>query len=209
MRKGIFSHRLLPLAAAVSSLGVSGALSATPAQAALISSGACDSSTLTQPFARWGDTNNYKLVSGGSFESGLAGWTVSGNARVVAGSEPFGSTGSVGSSSMYLAAGSSAQTPFTCVNASYPSLRLFGRNLSLLSTVVVSLVYKAPLLGLLPIPVGVVALSGQWAPTLPMLTASAVPGLLTGGTTQVALRFTALTGSSQIDDVFVDPRARW
>jgi hypothetical protein len=42
-----------------------------------------------------------------------------------------------------------------------------------------------------------------------MLTLAAVPGLLTGGTSQVALRFTALTGSSQIDDVFVDPRMRW
>jgi hypothetical protein len=39
-----------------------------------------------------------------------------------------------------------------------------------------------------------------------MLTASAVPGALTGGTAQVALRFTALLGASQIDDVFVDPR---
>lgn len=49
-------------------------------------------------------------------------------------------------------------------------------------------------------------MSGTWQPTLPMLTASAIPGLLSGGTTQVALRFTSLTGRSQIDDVFVDPR---
>jgi hypothetical protein len=42
-----------------------------------------------------------------------------------------------------------------------------------------------------------------------MLTASAVTGVLSGGTTQVALRFTALTGSSQIDDVSVEPRMRW
>ena len=39
-----------------------------------------------------------------------------------------------------------------------------------------------------------------------MLTASAVTGALAGGTTQVALRFTALLGPSQIDDVYVDPR---
>ena len=38
-----------------------------------------------------------------------------------------------------------------------------------------------------------------------MLTASVVTGLLSGGTTQVAFRFTELTGDSQIDDVFVDP----
>jgi hypothetical protein len=39
-----------------------------------------------------------------------------------------------------------------------------------------------------------------------MLTGSIAGGLLAGGTTQLSLRFTALTGTSQIDDVFVDPR---
>jgi hypothetical protein len=56
------------------------------------------------------------------------------------------------------------------------------------------------------IPVGIVAVSGSWKPTLPMTTLSAVPGALNGGTAQVALRFAALTGASQVDDVFVDPR---
>ena len=134
MMQALFSRRLLPLAAIVSSLGLSGVLSAAPAQAALVSTGACDNATLSQPFASLGDTNQYKLVPGGSFESGTAGWTLSGGAKVVAGSEPYGATGSVGKSSLYLPAGASAQTPYTCVNASYPSLRLFARNNSLLST---------------------------------------------------------------------------
>jgi hypothetical protein len=51
-----------------------------------------------------------------------------------------------------------------------------------------------------------VTLSHDWQPTLPMLTASAVEGALSRGTAQVALRFTAIGGASQIDDVFVDPR---
>ena len=38
-----------------------------------------------------------------------------------------------------------------------------------------------------------------------MLTGSAVGGLLSNGTAPLALRFTELTGTSQIDDVFVDP----
>ena len=63
-----------------------------------------------------------------------------------------------------------------------------------------------PLLGEVAVPVGTVALSSTWAPSLPMLTASVVTGALSQGTAQVALRFTALTGDSQIDDVFVDPR---
>ena len=197
------------MAAVVSSLGLTGALNAAPAQASLVTTGACDASPLTQPFAAFGDTNDYKLVPGGSFESGAPGWTLSGGARVVSGSEPYGATGSVGNSSLYLPAGASVQTPFTCVNASYPTLRFFARNNSLLSTVVVELVYSNPVLGLVPIPVGTVVLGGQWKPSLPMTTLSAIPGLLDGGTSQVSLRFTALLGSSQIDDVFIDPRARW
>lgn len=210
MKLRLFSHRrLLSLAMLLASFGVSGAVSAASAQAALVSLDACDSSTLTTPFSPWADTNYYKLAPGGSFESGTTGWTLSGGARIVSGSEPYGATGTVGRSSLYLPAGSSAQSPLTCVDAAYPTLRLFARNGGLLSTVAVQLLYRDPLLGLVAIPVGTAALSGQWAPTAPMLTASAVPGLLGGGYAQVAVRFTALLGSSQIDDVFIDPRMGW
>lgn len=176
------------------------------AQAALISTSACNTAALSQPFKAWGDANSYELLPGGDFEGSLSGWTLTGGAHQVAGSEPFAATGTLGRSSLSLAAGASVQSPFTCVNAAYPTFRFFGRNNGLLSTVLVSVVYKAPLLGDVAIPVGVVALSGNWSPTMEMLTASAVTGALSGGTTQVALRFTALTGSSQIDDIFIDPR---
>jgi hypothetical protein len=179
----------------------------TPAGAALISTGACSQASLSQPFARWGDQSTYELAPGGSFEGSLAGWTLSGGAARVAGSEPFGVTGTVGASSLALPAGASAQSPYVCVNASYPTFRLFARNGGLLSTVLVQVVYKT-LLGPVALPLGTVALSGQWQPTLPMLTGSLAGALLTGGTAQAALRFTALTGSSRIDDVFVDPRMR-
>jgi hypothetical protein len=69
----------------------------------------------------------------------------------------------------------------------------------------VAVVSKRPLLGQVAVPVGTVALSPNWSPSLPMLTASVVTGLLNGGTTTMAVRFTAVTGSSQIDDVYVDP----
>ena len=183
-----------------------GLASGASAQAAVISTSSCDSSTLTQPFAPWGDSSLYKPAPGGDFEGSLSGWTLSGGAHKVAGSEPYAASGSVGSWSLGLSAGSSAQSPFTCVNAAYPTLRFFGRNNGLLSSVLVQVVYQGPLGAQLVLPVGVVALSGKWEPTLPMLTASAVPAALKGGSAQVALRFTALTGSSQIDDVYIDPR---
>jgi len=180
--------------------------SGASAQAAVIATSACNGATLTQPFKSWGDTDLYELLPGGDFEGSLSGWTLSGGARKTAGSEPFGASGTVGSSSLYLPAGASVQSPFTCVNAAYPIFRFFGRNDGLLSTVLVQVVYNEPLLGEVAIPVGTVALSGNWSPSLQMLTASAVAGALSNGTANVALRFTALTGSSQIDDVFIDPR---
>ncbi|HWE07723.1 MAG TPA: hypothetical protein VG325_00110 [Solirubrobacteraceae bacterium] len=205
MMQGLFSHPTRLLAAAAAALGVF-ALSATSAHAAIISTDACDNSALTQPFAPWGDTSLYKLVPGGSFEGDAAGWTLSRGARVVAGGAPDAAAGLTGSSSVNLPAGGSVQSPFTCVDAAYPTFRFFARNNGLLSTVLVSVVYRLPLLGPVAVPVGTVVLNGQWAPSLPMLTASVVTGALSQGTTQVALRFTALTGDTQIDDVFVDPR---
>ncbi len=200
---------LTAMACAIASVAAAAAtmFSAAPAQAALMSTGACNEAALSQPFARWGETTDYELVPGGHFEDSLTGWTVQGKAGLVSGGEPYGVTGSVSSDSLALGMLASAQSPFFCVNASYPSFRFFARNGSLLSTVLVQVVDETAL-GPVTLPVGVVALSGQWEPTAPMLTGSAVEGLLSGGTAQVALRFTELTGSSQIDDVFVDPRMR-
>jgi len=199
------SRPLAALAAAIAGLAIAGA-GAHAAQAAIINTGACDSSTLTQPFKAWGDSGSYKLVPGGDFESGLAGWALSGGARVVPGSEPFDATGQAGGSSLYLPAGASVTSPATCVDAAYPWFRFFARDDSPLSAVAVSVVYKTALGLTVSVPVGVVTLSANWQPTLRMLTASAVTGALAGGTTDVSVRFTALLGPAQIDDVYVDPR---
>jgi hypothetical protein len=177
------------------------------ARAALLSGGACNEATLSQPFAQWGDTSSYELVPQGDFEGALSQWSLAGGAHQTPGSEPYGATGTVGQYSLALPPGATAQSPYTCVNASYPTFRFFARNEGLLSTVLVQVVYKT-LLGPVALPLGAVALSGTWQPTLPMLTGSVAGGLLSGGTAQVALRFTALTGGSQIDDVFIDPRMR-
>jgi hypothetical protein len=204
LRGSLSSLGSIALLAAVSVLTL---LSAAPAQAALVSTGACNEAALSQPFAQWGDTNSYELVPQGDFEGSLSQWTLGGGASRAPESEPYGVTGEVGHYSLALPAGASAQSPYTCVNASYPSFRFFARNEGLLSTVLVQVVYKT-VLGPVALPLGAVALSSTWQPTLPMLTGSVVGGLLSGGTAQVALRFTALTGESRIDDIFIDPRMR-
>jgi hypothetical protein len=193
------------LAAGVIAAAALTALGASSAQAALIRTGACDSSSLSQPFRTWGDSNSYKLVPGGDFEGSLGGWSLRG-AAVVAGGGPLHAGGG---RAVELGAGDWVQTPKTCVNTSYPTFRFFSSGTgNATSTVLVQAVYALPLLGDVPVPVGVVTLSPGWSPTLPMLTASTVTGLLSNGTAQVGLRFTQLLGTSRIDDVYIDPRMR-
>jgi hypothetical protein len=173
---------------------------------------ACESSNLTQPFSKWGDANYYELAPGGGFEGAAAewdasGWTLGGSTHRAPGSEPYAATGALGQWSLALPAGSSGQSPYMCVDTERPTFRFFARNRGLLSAVVVQVVYRT-LLGPIALPLGAVALSGAWEPTLPMLTGSVAGELLSGGTAEVALRFTELTGESEIDDVYVDPRMR-
>lgn len=159
-------------------------------------SGACDNSQASQPFANWGDNSSYVLTPGGDFE-GSAPWTLSGNAAVVAGSEPFAATGTLGANSLSLPKGSSAQSPAACVDANDPTLRFFiGGSGQLM----VRVVYSGA-----AIPVGVIKAGGSWAPSAILPTGSALFDSLWGGSDQVYLRFTALTGDPQVDDVFIDP----
>jgi hypothetical protein len=208
MKQGFSGYRIRALSAMIASVIALAVLPGASAQATVVSTSACDDSALSHPFRHWGDTSPYKLAPGGDFERGAAGWTLGGGARIVSGSEPYAVSGSAGSHSLYLPAGASAQSPYTCVNAAYPTFRLFAKNEGLLSMLAVQIVYTEPLLGQVAVPVGLVGVSGTWQPTLPMLTASAVQGALENGTADVALRFTELTGASRIDDVYVDPHVK-
>ena len=155
----------------------------------------CHPSALSRPFRRWWDFSRYELAPGGTFEH--PAWTLTGGAKRVAGSEPYAVTGSRGSHSLSLPRRSSAQSPRTCVAATYPSLRFFiaGKGL-----VAVSLRD-----GRSVIPAGVAVAGGKWAPTPVLVTLSPVLAVLSHGTAQVSLRFTGLSGHPRIDDVFIDP----
>jgi hypothetical protein len=187
---------------ACSALGI--AALPVSAHAALVSLNACDNSALSQPFTPWADSDYYKLAPGGDFEGSLGGWSLSGGAGQGAGSESYGVTGSVGSSSLSLPAGSNAVSPATCVNAAYPTFRFFVRSDTPGTLVTESVIYQTAV-GPVTIPVGTVPATDSWQPTPPMLTASAIPGALNGGTANVQLQFTASGGSAQVDDVEVDP----
>jgi hypothetical protein len=197
--------RIAALAASAAGLALT-SFAAAPAQADVVSTSACDGATLTQQFLPWADIELYKMAPGGNFEGSLAGWSLDPGVHVVAGSETLTASGSQGASSLSLPASSSAQSPYTCVNAAYPIFRFFARADTPGSTILVQAVYTDMTGSPVAIPVGIVAPTATWQPTAPLLTGSAVPGAMNGGTAQVALRFTSLNGTSQIDDVYVDPR---
>jgi hypothetical protein len=170
-------------------------LPAAAAQADVIDLSACNLSPLSQPFAPWLDPSSYELAPGGDFEG--SSWSLTGGAARVPGSERFAATGTLGSWSLSLPAGASAQSPATCVDAAYPTVRFFLSGTGLVS---VSVVY-----GNLVLPAGVAVAAGGWSPSLLGLTSSALVGLASDGSAQVSLRLTTLAGNVRVDDVFVDP----
>jgi hypothetical protein len=181
-------------AAALLTPSIADAVSPTP----VVGLNACNLSALSHPFAPWLDYASYELAPGGDFESST--WSLTGGAKLVAGSEPYAATGTLGSSSLSLPAASSAQSPPTCVDATDPSIRFF---IAGIGSVAVHLVEGSSM-----IPAGVAVAGGEWAPTPEMLTSSAALGATSGGTAQVSVVLTALSGSSRIDDVFIDPWSR-
>jgi hypothetical protein len=184
----------LTLSTAVA-IGAAFALPVSAVRAGLINLETCNTAAHSQPFAPWGDTASYELVPGGDFET--PAWTLSGQAQRVPGSEPYAATGTLGSWSLELPAGSSAQSPSTCVDAAYPTLRFFIAGNGLVAVTIVS--------DGLDIPTGVAVASSNWQPTPVEITGSALTAALSNGVAKVSVRLTTLVGDPRLDDVFIDP----
>ncbi len=146
-------------------------------------------------------------MAGGNFEGSAPAWTLSGGAQRVAGSEPYAATGSLGASSLALPVGASAQSPFTCVGSEERTFRFFARSEETEATVRAFVVFATPL-GNVAVPVGKVVLKSSWGPSPILQTGAALATAIANGNVHVALRFTSLSGSARIDDVFLDPRHR-
>jgi len=198
----------LPLAGTLAGLTLTACISGLPvaaAQAAGVPK--CESQSLSQPFLKWGDSNYYALAPGGDFEGPASPWTLSGGAQRVSGSEPYAVTGALGSWSLALGAGAAAQSPFSCIEPNDRTFRAFARSEGKESSVRVSVVY-ATFLGNITIPVGTAAAKSAWEPTAAFHTGVLMGALLSEGSVHVALRFTAVSGASRIDDVLIDSRMR-
>jgi hypothetical protein len=197
--------------AAVSSLAL--VALATPAQASLLSilPGSCGTQAESQAFSRFGDTNSYFLVPGGSFE-GTQTWTLSGGATRVSGNESYYVHGSSDKYSLSLPAGSMATSPATCTSIYDPTLRLFVRNTGAsTSKLKVQALYPGLLGGVNTATIGELTGSSSWKPSPTLgLTVTNLVATLSIDQTAVAYRFVPedSTGKWSIDDVYVDPRCK-
>ncbi len=196
----MFRPRSLVIFAAA--LGLS-AVAASPASADLGSSD-CDNPVSSQVFAPWYDPSYYFLAPDGGFENGADGWALDG-ASVVPGNHSYGP----GSSSLSLPGGASATSPAVCVGIEHPTFRFFVRRDggSALSAVLrVEVVMADGSIDTL----GVIGGTSSWDPSpITVIGANLLPLVTGGSSTDVSFRFTSLSGSWQIDDVYVDPRGNW
>ena len=193
LRRAIFSVASLTCVAMFASTGV--ALASCPTQ------------PVSTPFSQWGDSNDYFLVPGGSFEgtSDQVGWTLS-NASLTTGNEPFNVNDPGDQQSLTINGGGSATSPFFCVDDTMSSLRFFAQQAGGGTDLRVKALVQNADGSVTAVPVADLADGSMpaWAPTDPLGGSGHLPA---GTSVMVALRFRApvSSGSWQIDDIYVDP----
>jgi hypothetical protein len=183
---------------------------AVPAAEASPLPASCPQTALEQPFLPWLDPLHYVLAPDGGLEAGGAGWDLDGGAAVSAGNEPFNVHGDGDSKSLALPTGASAVSPQMCIGLDRPLMRLFVRRTagSLLSMLKIEVLYDGPSGNLNVTSLGVLTLGSGWQPTTPAPILASVLPVIDGTSAQVAFRFTAMSGSWRVDDVYVDPYAK-
>jgi hypothetical protein len=152
------------------------------------------------PFKQFGDTHAYFGFTNNGFESGSYGWSLAGGAYVGSGNEPWYVNG-WGNRSLVLPPGASATSPGFCINLFDPAVRLFARGPAGgdLQVQVLFRGLTGNLLGILNY--GDTAGTGSWVPTNRSASVLALPLL----TSYAQIRVTAVSGTWQADDGFVDP----
>jgi hypothetical protein len=161
----------------------------------------CDGSVV-QPFARFGDSNNYVLVPGGAFESGDYAWKLGGGAKVVRGNETFYVNDRSDQQSLYLPGGSVATSPAMCFDPGDWHFRFF---VSGSGSVRVKVVVKSLLGVLSTLDGGTVRAGSTWKPSPEVeLLITNLCGVLS--TDSVSLRLSPVGDSAvRVDDVYLDP----
>jgi hypothetical protein len=153
-------------------------------------------------FAPWGDRSGYYFARNGGFESGSAGWSLSGGAAVVSGDEPWYLSGA-GSHSLLVPTGGSASIT-VCYGLTYPAVRFLVAGHGGNATVHVRVIAHG-LLGVLAVlDGGRFTVGSAWGPSPKLSTLLSALGAPLGSKS-LELQFTVESGSANFDDLFVDP----
>ena len=163
-----------------------------------------DCGQTSQPFAQFGDSRSYTFGANGGLESGPTGWTLSGGS-VVSGNESYFVHSRSDLNSLSLGSGGNALSPKLCMGTTSTVTRFFVRSGNG-GRVRVQVVLK----GLLGQVLGIVQISdlspsASWQPGPAILNLDSLLGLI--GVSSIQLKFTTLSGSVQVDDIYVDPWA--
>jgi hypothetical protein len=195
-----------PAAASASSSGLLGGTVQTVAE--LVSGTNCQQTYAeTTPFSPWSDNNSYRLVPGGNFPATGSGWTLAGGASIAGSSDPNQLAGAAGAGELVLPAGSTAVSPYSCVDTSQPTIRFMDAG-NPQARLTVDATFVEPVGLKITLPVGVVTPGSGWQPSPTLVDLQAVGGLLDGGAVPMALSFHASGGTVEVSDAFVDPRMR-
>lgn len=163
-----------------------------------------DCGAASQPFAQFGDYNSYTFGTNGGLEQSSTGWSLS-NAAVVKGNESYHVHSTADRYSLGMNAGGSALSPNLCMGTTSKVVRFFVRSGDG-GRVRVQVVLR----NLLGQVLGVVQVADispgvAWQPGPAILNLDSLLGLV--GVSSIQLKFTTLSGSVQIDDIYVDPWA--
>lgn len=161
-------------------------------------------------FSAFGDSANYFLAPGGSFEAGSASWQVR-SGSVVAGNQDAAALPGGGKQSLALRAGGEAVSPAFCVDSAHPKFRLMVRRTSgMYGLLTVKLRLQRADGSSQDYIVSTTAGGATWAPTKPLVL-SGLATSLAGPLANVRIVLTAdtLGGATwAVDDVYLDPYAR-
>jgi hypothetical protein len=167
--------------------------------------------TPTKAFSAFHDNKSYVLTQNGGFEDADAGWNLAGGASVVEGNETFAIGGPADHQSLSLPAGSSATSPANCVSNHDGIFRGFARTTgdssARLKVEVLYLDGKGKKHSRVA---GKLRAGEAWQPTKRLAVAlGRAKGHGKMSISHVSFRFTPVgAGDWQVDDLYLDPRAR-
>jgi hypothetical protein len=164
---------------------------------------------MSQPFAKWLDPMKYTLAPGGAFES-TSGLTFTGGAKIVAGNESWYVRSTADRNSVLIPQGGTVTTGAICVGLDKPTVRFFAKRptFALLPLLTVEGVFTTRTGQTASLPmVGVPLAGNSWSLQLPFITTGAILEL--GDTTMMRFRIRSVTGTWQVDDLYVDPWRRF